>query len=174
VSQQVGLQVGSLIETSLTDGTLVGRFLHVQDLVDRQCPGLTEPLSAVRTFERFFLGMNVPVVPQVVLPPEGLAADIAGVGPLVSVSSLVNQQVVGLGELSVTELANELFFGFGARGSGQWRLDDSLIDVGRNHCAVTRVLREEFTTCTLLTGLVGAQLKPVGDGGGSGRGGVVA
>ena len=47
VSQQVGLQVGSLIETSLTDGALVGRFLHVQNLVDRQCPRLTESLSAV-------------------------------------------------------------------------------------------------------------------------------
>ena len=29
VSQQVGLQVGSLIETSLADGALMGRLLHV-------------------------------------------------------------------------------------------------------------------------------------------------
>ena len=32
VSQQVGLQVGSLIETSLADGALVRRLLHVENL----------------------------------------------------------------------------------------------------------------------------------------------
>ena len=52
------------------------------------------------------------MVSQVILPSEGFAADIAGVGPLVSVSSLVDQQVVGLGELSVTELTDELLLGF--------------------------------------------------------------
>ena len=56
--------------------------------------------------------MNVAMVPQVVLPPEGLAADVAGVGPLVRVGPLVYQQVVGLGELSVTELANKLLLGY--------------------------------------------------------------
>ena len=109
-----------------------------------------------------------------VLPPEGLAAYVAGVGPLVRVGSLVNQQVVGLGELSVTELANKLLFWFSAGGSGQRRLDDPLIDVRRNHCAVPRVRSVELPSRALLPGLVRGQVKPVGDGGGSGGGGVVA
>ena len=60
------------------------------------------------------------MVSQVILAPEGFAADIAGVGPLVSVSSLVDQQVVRLGELSVAELTDELLLGFcgGAPGQG--------------------------------------------------------
>ena len=39
---------------------------------------------------------GLPVIPQVILPPERLAADITGVGSLVGVRSLVDQQVVGL------------------------------------------------------------------------------
>ena len=113
--------------------------------------------------------MNVAVVSQVVLPPEGLAADVAGVGPLVRVGPLVYQQVVGLGELSVTELANKLLLGFRGGGSGQRRLDDPLIDVRRNHRAVPRVRSVELASRAL-----GGQVKPVRDGGGSGGGGVVA
>jgi len=108
VSQQVGLQVGSLIETSLADGALVRRLLHVENLVNCQSPRLTKTFPAVRTLERLFFRVNVAMVSQVILAPEGFAADIAGVGPLVSVSSLVDQQVVRLGELSVTELAESI------------------------------------------------------------------
>ena len=53
--------------------------------------------------------MNVLVVAEMVLSPKGLAADVTAVGPLVSVGSLVNKEVVGLCELPVTELANKLF-----------------------------------------------------------------
>ena len=38
-----------------------------------------------------------------VLSPEALAADVAGVGSLVRVGPLVNEQVVRLGEVSATE-----------------------------------------------------------------------
>ena len=51
------------------------------------------------------------MIPEVVLPPEGLAADVARVGPLVRVRPLVYEQVVALGELAVAELADELLLG---------------------------------------------------------------
>ena len=47
VGQQVGLQVGPLVEAPLTDGTLVGGLLHVENLVDRQGPRLTKSLAAI-------------------------------------------------------------------------------------------------------------------------------
>ena len=59
--------------------------------------------------------MLVPVVPEVVLAPERLAADVARVGPLVRVRALVDQQVVGLGELAAAELADELLLGARSR-----------------------------------------------------------
>ena len=83
-----------------------------------QSPRLTKTFPAVRTLKRLFFRVNVAMVSQVILAPEGFAADIAGVGPLVSVSSLVDQQVVRLGELSVTELADKLLLGFGAGAPG--------------------------------------------------------
>lgn len=48
------------------------------------------------------------MVSQVVLPTEGLVADVARVGSLVRMCPLVDEQVVGLGEPSLTELADEL------------------------------------------------------------------
>ncbi len=49
-----------------------------------------------------------------VLTAESLAADVARVRPLIGVSSLVDEQVVGLGELAVAELADELLLGAGS------------------------------------------------------------
>lgn len=49
------------------------------------------------------------MIPQMILPTEGLSANIARVRPLVRVSPLVNQQIVTLGELSITEFTDELF-----------------------------------------------------------------
>ena len=80
-------------------------LLHVEDLVDGQGAGLAEALPAVVTLEGLLLGVDVPVVPQVVLPPKGLATDTTGKGSLIGVSALMDEQVVGLGELPVAELA---------------------------------------------------------------------
>lgn len=49
------------------------------------------------------------MIPQMILPAERFPADVARVRPLVGVRSLVYEQVVALGELSVAELADELF-----------------------------------------------------------------
>ena len=48
------------------------------------------------------------MVSEMVLPTEGLVADVAGEGTLVCVSPLVDQQVVRLGKLSLAELADKL------------------------------------------------------------------
>lgn len=50
------------------------------------------------------------MVPQVVLPPEGLAAHVAREGALVRVRALVDEEVVGLGEVALAEAAHELLF----------------------------------------------------------------
>jgi len=87
--------------------------LTVEDLVDRQGPALTEALVALPALVRLVLGVDVLVVPQVVLSPEGFTADVAGERPLVRVGPLVDHHVVGLGELPVTKLADEPLFGSG-------------------------------------------------------------
>lgn len=48
-----------------------------------------------------------------ILPPEGLVADVARVRSLVRVRALVDQQIVRLGEMAAAELADELLLGFG-------------------------------------------------------------
>jgi len=50
----------------------------------------------------------VPVVAEVVLTAESFAADVALERSLVGMRSLVNQQVVRLGEVSSAEAADEL------------------------------------------------------------------
>lgn len=52
-----------------------------------------------------------------VLPPESLVADVAGVRPLVRMGSLVDEEVIGLGEVSAAELANELLFRLGGQAA---------------------------------------------------------
>ena len=66
VSLQVGLQVGPLVETPLTDGTPVRGLLVVENLVDGKRAGLTEAFTTVRALERFLFGMDVAVVPEIV------------------------------------------------------------------------------------------------------------
>ena len=52
--------------------------------------------------------MSLPVVPEVVLSPEAFAADITWVRTLVCVCALMDQQVVGLGEMAATETTDVL------------------------------------------------------------------
>lgn len=50
---------------------------------------------------------SLPVIAEVVLAAEGLVADITFVGPLVGVCALVDEKVVGFGELAFAEAADE-------------------------------------------------------------------
>ena len=61
------------------------------------------------------------VVPEMVLSSEGLPADVAGEGPLVSVGPLVDKQIVAFGEVAGAKLANELLFGACSATRGTYR-----------------------------------------------------
>jgi len=60
VGEQVGLEVGALVETAAAHRTLVGGLLHVQDLVHGQSPRLAEPLATLSALERLLLRVDVP------------------------------------------------------------------------------------------------------------------
>lgn len=59
--------------------------------------------------------MDIPVIPQVILPPEGFVADVTRVWPLVRVGPLVDEQIVGFGKVSAAKLADKFFFRFGGQ-----------------------------------------------------------
>lgn len=50
-----------------------------------------------------------------ILPPEGLVADVTRVWPLICVGPLVDEQVVGFGKVSAAKLADKLFFCLGGQ-----------------------------------------------------------
>jgi hypothetical protein len=79
--------------------------------VDVKASRLAEALSTVLAAEGSALGVGVLVVPQVVLPSKGLATHITGKGSLICMSPLMDEQVVGLGELPVAELADKPLLG---------------------------------------------------------------
>ena len=68
VGEQVGLEVGALVETAAAHRTLVGGLLHVQDLVHGQSPRLTEPLATLCALERLLLRVDVPATETAVKP----------------------------------------------------------------------------------------------------------
>lgn len=57
------------------------------------------------------------MVSEVVLSSEGFVADVAGVGSLVCVGPLVDEEVVGLCEMPAAKLANKFLFGLGREPS---------------------------------------------------------
>lgn len=91
---------------------------------------LAETFTANLTFERFLFRMNVPektnnfqsdslcrslskvkhslMIPKVVLTAKSFGANFARIRPFVGVRSLVNQQIIRLGEMSLAILADEL------------------------------------------------------------------
>ena len=63
VSEEVRLEVGSLIKTPLTDWTPVRSLLVVEDLMDCQGSVLAKTLATIITFERFLFAVNVAMIP---------------------------------------------------------------------------------------------------------------
>lgn len=76
VSKQVGLEVGPLVKAATANGAFVRGLLHVQDLVDGQSPRLAKAFAAFGALERLLLRMDVSVVSKVILPTEGLSAQV--------------------------------------------------------------------------------------------------
>ena len=62
VGQEVGLQVGPLVEAPAADGTLVRGLFHVQNFVDRQCSRLAKSFATFTTLERFLLRVYISVI----------------------------------------------------------------------------------------------------------------
>jgi len=48
------------------------------------------------------------MIAEVVLTAEGFSTNVARVGPLIRVRPLVDEEVVGFGELTIAELADKL------------------------------------------------------------------
>ena len=66
VCEEVGLEVGPLVEAPLTDGAAVRRLLVVEDLVHGQGAVLAETFTTIIALERLLFGVDVAVVPAIV------------------------------------------------------------------------------------------------------------
>ena len=96
--------------------------------VDVQAPGLTEPLAAVPAVEGPLLAVRVLVVTEVVSTSEGFMADVTREGPFISVCTFMDHEVVGLGDLSGTELADEPLLGSGGGFGGGELVEEGAVD----------------------------------------------
>ena len=65
VSEEMRLEVGSLIKTSLTDWTSVWSFLIVKYFVNGQGSVLAETLATIITLERLLFAVYVAMVPGI-------------------------------------------------------------------------------------------------------------
>ena len=64
--EEVGLEVGPLVEAPLTDGAAVRRLLVVEDLVHGQGAVLAETFTTIIALERLLFGVDVAMVPAIV------------------------------------------------------------------------------------------------------------
>ncbi len=111
MGQDVGLDGAPLLEHLAADGAGDDNIGRVENPVDIETSGLAEALSTVLALEGLLFGVDISVVPQVVLPSEGLATHITGKRPFICMSPLMDEQVVGLGELPVAELTDKPLLG---------------------------------------------------------------
>lgn len=91
VRPQMSLEVAPLVEDLVADVAFVWGTLVVDHLVNGQRARLTEALAALAALERLLVRVDEAMVAQVVLPPEGLVADVTLIGSLVGVRPLVDQ-----------------------------------------------------------------------------------
>ena len=96
------------------------------------------------TLVRLVLGVDVFMVPEMVLSPECFSTDITGVRPFISVGPLVDHNIVRLGELSMTELADEPLLW--SRGSGL-----GLVRMVRVHWVTLTMARVEARVKLVMT-----------------------
>ena len=94
----------------------------MSDFVNDKSPALTESFSTISALEGLILGVNIPMISQVILSSESLVANVACKGPLVSVSPLMDQEVVGLCEVPLTVFADKLLLGSRRSPSRQFPL----------------------------------------------------
>lgn len=66
------------------------------------------PTHPLKTKHEFIWQELIPMVSEMVLASEGFSTDVTGEGSLVCVCPLVDQEVVGLGEMATTEFTDVL------------------------------------------------------------------
>lgn len=66
------------------------------------------------------------MIPQMILTTEGLAANVAAVWALVGVRSLVDQEIVRFGELTIAILADELLLWTRSSRAGDFQWTDAV------------------------------------------------
>lgn len=122
VNLHVSLQVRTLIEGSMTNWTFVRRLFEMGDFMHGECTRLTESFATIVALEGLLFGVNVAMIAKMILSTECFAADITRVGTLIGVRTLVYQQIVRLGELSIAIFADELLLWTCSSGAGdfQW------------------------------------------------------
>ena len=74
---------------------------------------MTEAFVAVSTLVRLIFAVDILVISQMVLSSEGFTTNITGKWSLISVSPLMDHDIVGLGELSVAIFTDESLLGSG-------------------------------------------------------------
>jgi hypothetical protein len=77
--------------------------------VHGECSRLTESLAAVVALEGFLFAVNVAMISQMVLTTESFSANVTAIRTLIRMRSLVNEKIVGFGELTIAVFADELF-----------------------------------------------------------------
>lgn len=113
VGKQVGFQVAPLVKGSAAGGALVWRLLKVQGLMDCEGSSLTESFTTLRTFKWFFFRMDIFVVTEMILSPEGLVTDVTAVWTLIGMGPFVDEEVIRFREVTTTETANKFFLSAG-------------------------------------------------------------
>jgi hypothetical protein len=107
----MGLDGAPLFKHLAADGAGDDNIGRVENPVDIETSGLAEALSTVFALEGLLFGVDIPMVPQVILPSKGLTTHITRKGPLICMSPLVDEQVVGLGKFPVAEFADKPLLG---------------------------------------------------------------
>lgn len=90
-------------------GPVSFNYLLMHGLVDHESTGLAESFVADGTLEGLLFGMNVSMVSQMVLASKCFATNVAWIRTLVRVGALVDEEIVGFGELSGAVPTNILF-----------------------------------------------------------------
>lgn len=104
---QVSLEEGEQAEVLAAIVAAVRRLSSVDAAVPHEARGQVEGLGAEGAAVRFHPGVGVPVVPQQLLQPVALPADVAVEGFLPRVAPLVNLELRQVGELLATHLAGD-------------------------------------------------------------------
>ena len=86
-------------------------LLHMKYLVYSKSTRLTKSFPAFRALERFLFRVNVSVISQMILSSERFTTNITRIWSFISVSSLMDQKIVGFSKFTVTELTDKPFLG---------------------------------------------------------------